>query len=450
MIQESRILNKDYEAAVPEKMKWYLHDRVGMFIHWGLYSLLGHGEWAMSRERISKEEYRQYFDNFNPRDYDPKKWAAMAKNAGIKYAIMTSKHHEGFCLFDSQYTDFKSTNTAFGRDAIREFLDAFREAGIKVGIYYSIIDWHHPDYPEYGDMYAPMRDNEEYREREKEKNFDRYLEYMHAQVKELCTNYGKIDILWFDYAYDNMRGEKWQATKLVRMVKHYQPHIILNNRLEVSGNGFGSIVTANHNEYSGDFVTPEQVIPPDGIRNVWNEPVPWEACVTTNNHWGYCNKDYNFKSPELIIRKLVECTSKGGNMLINVGPDKDGIIPEKSAAIFDELGAWLRTNGESIYGCGYAGIEKPEYGRITKSCSGNVYYYHIFEPVIGPVVLSGLPKDKIDTLELLINGRKLTLASSWVVNNYKNMGFVTLGDNEEYTYTLPDTRDTVIKVVLRD
>ena len=128
MIQESRILNKDYEAAVPEKMKWYLHDRVGMFIHWGLYSLLGHGEWAMSRERISKEEYRQYFDNFNPRDYDPKKWAAMAKNAGIKYAIMTSKHHEGFCLFDSQYTDFKSTNTAFGRDAIREFLDAFREA----------------------------------------------------------------------------------------------------------------------------------------------------------------------------------------------------------------------------------------------------------------------------------------------------------------------------------
>lgn len=437
---------KSKEVCAQEKMRWYSNDRVGMFIHWGLYSLMGHGEWAMSRERITKEEYIKYYDEFNPKSFEPKKWAAMAKEAGIKYAVMTAKHHESFCLFDSKYTDFKSTNTAFARDAVREFLDAFRAAGIKVGIYYSLIDWHHPDYPEYGDMYAPMRDNETYRE--KEKNFDRYLDYMHAQVEELCKNYGKLDLLWFDYSYDNMRGEKWQATKLVRMVKSYQPDIIINNRLEVSGDGFGSIITDNPNEFSGDFVTPEQIIPPDGIRNESGNPVPWEVCVTTNNHLGYCNKDHNFKTPSLIIRKLVECVSKGGNMIINVGPDKDGIIPEKSVAIFKELGSWIKTNGESIYGCGYSGIEKPEYGRITKKCNENIYYYHIFEPVIGPITLSGMDKSKIEKIELLISGRELVLASSWVVNNYKDIGFVTLGENEEYTYSLPDENDTVIKVTL--
>ncbi len=321
-----------------KKMEWYLHDRVGMFIHWGIYSVLGRGEWAMSRERITAEDYQTNYDNFNPKNFNPKQWAKLAKNAGMQYAIMTSKHHDGFCLFDSEYTDYKSTNTALGRDAIREFVDAFRAEGIRVGIYYSLMDWHHPDYPAYGDLNAPMRDNPAFKEKEKEKDFSRYLKYMHAQVEELMTKYGKIDLLWLDYSYDNMRGEKWEATKLVNMIKKYQPHIIINNRLEVSGSGFGSLITDNPTVYSGDFVTPEQVIPPAGIRNAKGEAIPWESCITMNNHWAYRNGDDSFKPADLLIRRLVECVSKGGNMLINVGPNADGEIPEKSVCVLNEIG----------------------------------------------------------------------------------------------------------------
>ncbi len=430
-----------------KKMEWYLHDRVGMFIHWGIYSVLGHGEWAMSRERITAEDYQTNYDNFNPKNFNPKQWAKLAKNAGMQYAIMTSKHHDGFCLFDSEYTDYKSTNTALGRDAIREFVNAFRAEGIKVGIYYSLMDWHHPDYPAYGDLNAPMRDNPAFKEKEKEKDFSCYLKYMHAQVEELMTKYGKIDLLWLDYSYDNMRGEKWEATKLVNMIKKYQPHIIINNRLEVSGSGFGSLITDNPTAYSGDFVTPEQVIPPAGIRNAKGEAIPWESCITMNNHWAYRNGDDSFKPADLLIRRLVECVSKGGNMLINVGPNADGEIPEKSVCVLNEIGTWLRMNGESIYGCGYAGLSKPEYGRITRK--DNTYYYHIFETPIGPFALEGLKKDEIERVELLINGRELAIANTWVVDNYPDIAFVSLGHNEEYTFPLPDPKDTVLKVTMK-
>ena len=433
-----------------ERMKWYLHDRVGMFIHWGLYAVMGHGEWAMSRERVSSEEYQQYFKTFDPKSYNPAQWAKMAKNAGVKYAVMTAKHHEGFCLFDSAFTDYKITNTAYGKDAIREFLDAFRAEGIRVGIYYSLIDWHHRDFPTYGDMYAPMRDNPAYEAEESQKDFRRYLAYMHAQVEELCSQYGKLDLFWFDYSYGDLRGEAWGATKLINMVRRYQPDIIINNRLEVSGSGFGSLVTSCPNVYSGDFVTPEQIIPPAGIRNENGEPVPWECCLTTNNYWGYCEKDHAFKEASLIIRKLVECVSKSGNMLINVGPDKDGIIPEKSVRIFNELGAWLRMNGESIYGCGYAGLPKPETGRITYNPQTNTYYFHLQETVIGPVLLEHFPKDKIKKVQLLLNGRTLRLCDTWMVDNYPDQAFITLGENEEYTYTLPDPCDTVIKITMKE
>lgn len=429
------------------KMDWYLHDRLGMFIHWGIYSVLGRGEWAMSHEKITVEDYQPNYDNFNPKNFNPKQWAKIAKNAGMKYAVMTSKHHDGFCLFDSEYTDYKSTNTALGRDAIREFVDAFRAEGIKVGIYYSLMDWHHPDFPAYGDLNAPMRDNPAFKEKEKEKDFSRYLKYMHAQVEELCTKYGKIDLMWLDYSYENMRGEKWEATKLVQMIKKYQPHIIINNRLEVSGSGFGSLITENPTAYSGDFVTPEQVIPPAGIRNVKGEPVPWESCITMNNHWAYYIGDTSFKPADLLIRRLVECVSKGGNMIINVGPNANGEIPEQSVAVLNEIGTWMRMNEESIYGCGYAELDKPEYGRITRK--GNVYYYHLFEMPIGPFALEGLPKDKIEKVEMLINGRELEIANTWVVDNYPDIAFVSLGHNEEFTFELPDPKDTVLKVTVK-
>ena len=183
---------KEYE----ERMKWYKEARFGMFIHWGIYAIPARGEWVRSPEEMPEEEYMKYFEEFDPVDYDPKKWAKAAKEAGMKYAVLTAKHHDGFCLFDSALTDFKSTNTKCGRDLVREYLDAFRAEGLKVGLYYSLLDWHHPDYPHYGDQHHPMRNNPA--ESNEGRDFNKYLEYMHGQVRELCTNYGRLDLLYTD------------------------------------------------------------------------------------------------------------------------------------------------------------------------------------------------------------------------------------------------------------
>ena len=277
--------------AYEKRVEWYQHDRFGMFIHWGLYAIPARGEWVRSTEELTIEDYEPFFNEFDPVDYDPKKWARLAKEAGMKYAVLTAKHHDGFCLFDSKLTDYKCTNTKAGRDLVREYLDAFRAEGIKVGLYYSVIDWHHPDFPHYGDWHHPMRNHPECSN--ENRDFDRYLTYMHGQVRELCENYGKIDVMWFDFSYGEMTGEKWKATELVNMVRSLQPDIILDNRLEVSGEGFGSLATENPNVYSGDFVSPEQIIPPNGLVDDLGRPLVWEACVTMNNNWGYNAKDKN-------------------------------------------------------------------------------------------------------------------------------------------------------------
>ena len=321
--------------AYNKRVEWYQDARFGMFIHWGLYAIPARGEWVRSVEQMPEEEYLPFFDEFDPVDYDPKKWAKAAKEAGMKYAVLTAKHHDGFCLYDSKLTDFKATNTKAGRDLVAEYLDAFRAEGIKVGLYYSIIDWHHPDYPHYGDKIHPLRNCEA--EKDVERDFDRYLEYMHGQVKELCTQYGKIDVMWFDFSYDEMTGEKWKATELVNMIRSYQPDVIIDNRLEVSGEGFGSLATDEPNVYSGDFVSPEQIIPPHGLKDEAGRNLVWEACITMNDNWGYCAKDKNFKPASMIIKKLVECVSKGGNMLLNVGPDAKGNIPCESVRILKEI-----------------------------------------------------------------------------------------------------------------
>ena len=427
--------------AYNKKMEWFVHDRFGMFIHWGIYAIPSRGEWVRSTERMTIEEYQPYFEEFNPIDYDPKVWAKAAKEAGMKYAVLTAKHHDGFCLFDSKLTDYKATNTPAGRDLVREYLDAFRAEGLKVGLYYSIIDWHHPDFPHFGDKQHPMRFNEEYRDYKY--NFDNYLEYMHGQVEELCRDYGKIDIFWFDFSYDDMRGEKWEATKLVRMIRSYLPDVIIDNRLEVSGDAFGSIVTDAPTEYSGDFVSPEQIIPPAGIRDEQGRPVVWEACITMNNHWGHCAADKNFKNSEMLIKKLVECVSKGGNLLLNVGPDARGVIPEESMEILAGIGRWMKKNSASIYGCGTSGIEKPEYGRITRQ--GKKLYYHVTEPLVGYIPLTGVSADEVKKIRLLATGTELKIQRNWITGNYPDVVFVSLGDKPD----LPDPVDTVIEVELK-
>lgn len=423
-----------------KRMQWYVEARFGMFLHWGLYSIPARGEWMRSFEKLTDEEYERYFREFDPVDYDPKKWAKAAKEAGMRYMVLTAKHHDGFCLFDSRYTDFKATNTKCGRDLIKEFVEAVRAEGLKVGLYYSLLDWHHEDYPHFSDGAHPMYHNPAYTDEGRE--WERYVEYLHNQVRELCTNYGKIDILWFDYSFGEYSGEKWEATKLVNMVRELQPGVIIDNRLEVSGAGLGSLASGNTLPYHGDFVSPEQIIPQEGIRDVNGDPLIWEACFTMNDSWGYNLRDKYFKPAPMLIKKLVECVSKGGNMLLNVGPDAKGNFPEESAVILKEVGKWMEKNKESIYGCGISDMPRPDFGRITQK--GNKLYYHIFDNTIGPVPLIGIEKKDVKKIRLISAGAEVPVADNWVSNNYPDITFADLGPNP----VLPDPIDTVLEVEL--
>ena len=434
-------MNPQEKAAQQERMRWFAHDRFGMFIHWGIYSVPARGEWVRSKEHMPLEDYQLYFDEFNPVDYDPRAWARAAKEAGMKYAVLTAKHHDGFCLFDSKLTEFTAMHTPFKRDIVREFLDAFRAEGLRVGLYYSLLDWHHPDYPHFGDEFHPMRENEAYKDAAH--TFDTYLDYMHAQVRELCTGYGKLDIMWFDFSYGKMVGEMWRGTELVNMVRSFHPDILIDNRLEVGGVGFGSLLTAEPNVYSGDFCSPEQIIPPKGIFRDDGQRAVWEACVTMNGNWGYAERDTNYKPAPLLIKKLVECVSKGGNLLLNVGPDARGCIPAPSLGILSEIGAWMAKNGQSIYGAGHADLDKPDTGRITRK--GKTIYYHVMENCIGPIPLYGIAREDIASVRLLATGAEIKLSDHWASWNYPELAFISLGDRP----TLPDTTDTVVQINLK-
>lgn len=430
--------NKD---RYDQRMAWYRQARFGMFIHWGLYALPGRGEWVRSFEQMPEAEYLPYFDQFDPRHFDPQAWARAARQAGMKYAVLTAKHHDGFCLFDSQYTDFKSTNTPYGRDIVAEFLEAFRAEGLRVGLYFSLLDWHHPDYPHYGDRNHPMRNDPRYGN--EGRDFARYLDYMHGQIREICTNYGKLDILWFDFSYDHLRGEAWRATELMEMVRSLQPAVIIDNRLEVSGEGFGSLAEGRPTPYHGDFITPEKMIPPQPLTDAQGQPLAWESCVTMNNSWGYCASDHYFKPASLLIRKLVEVVSKGGNMILNVGPDGQGRIPAESLEILAQIGAWMAKNSPSIHGCGPSSLPKPEYGRITQR--GDTLYFHLFENTLGPVPLMGLAPGSVEAITLLADGREVPISTSWVHSDYPHIVFADLGDDP----VLPDEIDTVLAVRLK-
>ena len=424
-----------------KRMEWYKDSRFGMFIHWGLYSIPARGEWIRSYERITKEDYMQYFDEFNPTDYDPRAWARAAKEAGMKYVVLTAKHHDGFCLFDSKYTDFKSTNTKCGRDLVAEYVEAVRAEGLKVGLYFTLIDWYHEDYPHYSDKIHPMRENPDYKD--DNRHFENYVEYMHNQIREICTNYGKIDLMWFDFSYDDMEGEKWQATKLINIVRELQPDVIIDNRLEVNSEGSSSLAKCDPKPYHGDFVTPEQMIPPNGIQDVEGNDMVWEACVTMNNNWGYHATDRFFKPASMLIKKLVECVSKGGNMILNVGPDAKGRIPDESMKILRDIGTWMKKNGDSIYGCGKAGIDKPEFGRVTGK--DKRLYFHVYENAIGPLPLLGIKKEDVKGIRYLASGAEVPISTSWVHSDYPEIVFADLGMNP----VLPDPVDTVLEVILK-
>ncbi len=427
--------------AYERRVAWYTEARFGLFLHWGLYAIPARGEWVRSVERIPSEDYDRYMAEFDPKHCDMRAWMAAAKGAGMKYAVLTAKHHDGFCLFDSAYTDFKSTNSPAGRDFVREFLEAAREYGLRAGLYFSLIDWRHPDFPHYGDRNHPMRDDPAYGG--EGRDFDRYLDFMHAQVRELCANYGKLDLLWFDFSYDHLRGEAWRATQLMEMVRGLQPDVIIDNRLEVSGEGFGSLAACRPTPYHGDFVSPEQIVPPRGLLDAEGRPLVWESCVTMNNHWGYCAEDHYYKPASMLIKKLVECVSKGGNLLLNVGPDAAGRFPDEALDILRDIGRWMDRNGDSVYGCGPAGLDKPEYGRITRR--GDRLYYHVFENTVGPLPLFGVDGARIASIRRLADGSEVRLSTSWVHSGYPELAFADLGPDP----VLPDGTDTVLEIRLR-
>lgn len=417
-------------ASPQQRTAWFTEARFGMFIHWGLYAIPARGEWVRNREKISIEAYQPYFDEFNPVRYDPRRWAAIAKAAGQKYVVLTAKHHDGFCLFDSKLTDYKATNTPAGRDLIRQYVDAFRAEGLKVGFYYSLLDWHHDHYPV--DRHHPMREDEAMKSQKRVTA--RYVDYLHGQVRELLSNYGKIDIIWFDFSYDHMSGEAWRARQLMEMVRELQPGIITDNRLYAGHENPGGGAAV------GDIWTPEQIIPAEGVLDERGNLRVWEACITMNDHWGYARDDKNFKSPGQIVHMLVECVSKGGNLLLNVGPTAKGEIQGEFVDCLQRVGAWIDRNGQSIYGCSRASVPKPQWGRYTQK--GNTVYAHILEKPVGPIPVVGLG-GKVRRARLVGDGSEVRISRPWNVAADSQDLFMSIPGA-----TLPDELDTVVALEL--
>lgn len=351
--------------------QWFVHDRFGMFINWGVYSQAARIEWVKSTEEIDEQRYQLYFDHFNPDLYDPRHWARRAKEAGMKYVVMGAKHHDGFCLWDSALTDYKCTNTPYGKDLLAAYCEAFRSEGIQVGVYYSLIDWHHPDFPI--DVFHPLRNHPDAKEMNKSRDMSKYREYLFGQVREIFTNYGRIDVAWFDFSYpervyNDMPGkgrDDWNSLELLRMVRELQPGILINNRLNLNG------VPG----YVPDFVTPEQYSP-RATPEFEGKTVTWEACHTFSGGWGYFRDEDSWKSPEQLVQLLIDCVTLDGNLLLNFGPTARGVFDHRAEAAIDIYNKWMTFNERAIYGCGPSTFPAPFGCRYTQN--GNRLYLHVY------------------------------------------------------------------------
>jgi alpha-L-fucosidase len=325
-------------ATRDARMAWWHEAKFGMFIHWGLYSVIGQHEWAKEQEGVPLLQYELLAKHFHPKPNAARDWARLAKRAGQKYMVMTTKHHEGFCNWDTQLTDYNAMDQGPGRDLVREYVEAARAEGLRVGFYYSLMDWHHPDG-------AICKTDEAARRR--------FVDYTHGLIRELMTNYGKIDILWYDVAWP-LNAEQWESERMNEMVFSLQPDIIVNNR----------------NLLPGDFSTPEQHIQASEAGRAW------ETCMTLNESWGFNRADDQWKTSKTIVNNLITCARGGGNYLLNIGPEPDGSIPQPSVEVLEAVGQWLDTNGNAIYGT--------ERGNLTQNAScnysrrGNTLYIHVY------------------------------------------------------------------------
>jgi alpha-L-fucosidase len=369
------------EAERAARMKWWTEARFGMFIHWGLYALPARHEWVKSNERLTDEAYARYFARFDPDLYDPHAWAKAAKMAGMKYFVVTTKHHDGFCLWDSKLTDYKATRTPYGKDLIRPLVEAMRAEGLKVGFYHSLLDWHHPDYPI--DMHHPMRDDKAFVEKARTRDIAKYDDYLFNQIKELLTEYGRIDTLFLDFSFPGPHGKgrkDWQSERLLKMIRELQPGIIVNDRLDLLDVPGG-----------WDYRTPEQFMPREWVK-VDGRPVPWETCQTFSGSWGYYRDETTWKSVRQLIAMLIETVSKGGNLLLNVGPTGRGTFDGRAMDRLRGIGAWMDKHGRSIYGCtaAPADLPKPANCLLTYNPEAGRLYVHVLEWPLGALSLEGL------------------------------------------------------------
>ena len=372
------------EVQEQARMAWWREARFGMFIHWGLYSIpagewkgeTNHAEWIRTTAQIPIEEYDKFVHEFNPIKFDADEWVRMAKDAGMKYIVITSKHHDGFSLFNSRYTDFDIMSTPFKRDIMDELANACRKYGLKICWYHSIMDWHHPD--------SLPRRGWESRTTEGA-DIDRYISHMKKQLKELIQNYGDIGVLWFDGEWEETWNHEY-GQDLYDYVRNLQPSIIINNRVDAGRAGMQGLTKEGN--YAGDFGTPEQEIPPTGLPGI-----DWETCMTMNDHWGYNKHNNNWKSSKDLIQKLADIVSKGGNFLLNVGPTAEGLFPQASIDRLAAMGQWMKINGESIYGTQASPFKHLSWGRCTQKTvkGGTRLYLHVFSwPENGRLVIPGI------------------------------------------------------------
>ncbi len=378
------------------RQEWFELSRFGMFVHFGLYSAAARHEWVQNYERLTDTEYRPYFDHFDPDLFDATALARTAKETGMGYVVLTTKHHDGFCLWDSALTDFTSV-AACGRDLVREFVDALHAEGLKVGLYHSLIDWHHPHFTV--DWNHPRRDDVDAHALNEGRDMAVYREYLHGQVRELLTAYGDIDYLFFDFTYPEEKegwagkgADAWDSEALLALCRELQPEMLVNDRLGIPA----------------DFVTPEQYQPTSPLVRD-GEPLVWEACQTLNGSWGYHRDNTDQKSAALLAQMLVDSVSMGGNMLLNVGPDGRGAIAQRDAATLAEIGEWMRLHRDAVVGAGHASFAPPREGVYT--LCGDRLYLSLFSWPLGYVHLPGLA-GRVSYARLLNDGSWLRTSVS--------------------------------------
>ncbi len=425
--------------ATPGDTSWFVQDRFGLFIHWGLYALPARHEWIKNNELIPDEMYDTYFKNFDPDLYDPSLWAAAAGGAGMKYFVITTKHHEGFCLWDSKLTDYKATNTPAKRDLLRPMVEAFRRQNMKVGFYHSLIDWHHPQYI-IDERFGPYRLHPDRAKMNTARDQAKYAKYLHGQVKELLSEFGKVDIMWFDFSYPDKdapddftkgKGHKaWNSEELLKMIRQMQPNIILDDRLDLP--------------HGWDIKTPEQ-FQPRGWVMFDGQPVVWEACQTFSGSWGYHRDETSWKSIDQLVQMLIDTVSKGGNLLLNVGPTGRGEFDERALACLSGMGEWMRRHSRSIYGCTQApeGFKAPQDCRLTYNPTTNRMYVHVFAWPFRHLHMDGFG-GKVAYAQLLNDASEVPMKGleAWQAAHWSTAGENTL------TLTLPVQKPNVTVPVI--